>query len=107
MDKKQISDISLKIIQCKEHGKEFYDKVKYIELIDKVSEIIDKLDLLNGDDYEKITKVNEFLKKNVSVRKSYFDAFREEIPEIPQDELVYRTAYGALSERNQPKACIK
>lgn len=30
------------------------------------------------------------------MRKSYFDAFREEIPEIPRSELMYRTAYGAL-----------
>lgn len=67
-------------------------------MIDKVSEIIDKLDLLNGDDYEKITKVNEFLKKNVSVRKSYFDAFREEIPEIPQDELLCPEKVGEQNE---------
>lgn len=96
MNKQKIADISSKIIEEKVHGIEFYDENMFRNLIDRVSTIMDGLDLLNGNDTEKIFKVNEFLKNNVKVRKSYFDAFREEIPEIPESELIYRTAYGAL-----------
>lgn len=96
MENKVIQQIVARIISSKEHGIEFYTKEMFIKLLKKVEELIERLSLDKGTDFEKITKVNEYLKKNVVVRKSYFDAFREEIPEIPDSELIYRTAYGAL-----------
>ena len=96
MEKEEIIQICINIISEKVHGKEFYDKDMFIKLVDRVDAIVNGLNLLTGSDSEKIFKINEFLKNNVKVRKSYFDAFREEIPEIPQDELIYRTAFGAL-----------
>lgn len=88
--------IAFNIISSKEHGIEFYNKKMFIYLMDKVESIIQSLNLNNKTDYEKINKINEYLKHHVKVRKTYFDAFREEIPEIPKSELIYRTAFGAL-----------
>lgn len=87
----------LQVIQDKAHGTEFYNKKMLLELSSKVEEIIEQLGLLSGiDDQSKIDRVNEYMKKNVSVRHEYFEAFQELIPSIPESELVYRTGYAAL-----------
>lgn len=96
MKREDIKQIAYTIISSKEHGTEFYTNEMFNSLIDKICIIVKELNLNSGTDYEKISKVNEYLKSNVTVRKSYFDAFREEIPEIPKEELIYRTSYGAL-----------
>lgn len=46
----------------------------------------------------KIMIINEFLKANIQIRHSYFDAFEERIPQITEDEIMYRSAYAALCE---------
>ena len=68
-------------------------------LLTKVEEIYHALELdKNLSDQEKIDRVDQYFVQNVQVRKDYFMAFNEMIPEIPQSELKYRTAYGALVE---------
>ena len=89
-------ELMYKIISEKVHGREFYDEKMFNELIDKVDEIVDELDLFSGDDASKIEKVNNYFIKNVMVRNEYFEAFRGILPEIPKGELMYRTAYAAL-----------
>ena len=96
MENLKIKKVAFEIISSKEHGIEFYNETMFNNLVTKVEEITRHLNLCGRTDYEKIDAINEFLKYNVNVRKSYFDAFREEIPEIPKSELIYRTAYGAL-----------
>jgi len=96
MDKFEQRKIINNIISEEVHGSEFYNQEYFKELCYKVEKLVKELDLSNGDDASKITRVNQYLIKNVKVRKEYFEAFLENIPEIPQDELIYRTAYAAL-----------
>ena len=89
-------ELMYKIISEQVHGRELYNENMFNELMDKDDEIVEELDLLQGDEASKIEKVNKFFIDNVKVRNQYFEAFREVIPEIPKSKLVYRTAYGAL-----------
>lgn len=74
-----------------------YNDKKCEELANKVLNIIKNYHLdKNIPEDVKIMIINDYIKNNVKIRKTYFDAFEERIPEIPKDELVYRTAYGAL-----------
>lgn len=84
------------IICDKAHGKEFYTKELFEELTKKLDVIYDYLDLNNGSDESKIDRINKYLMNNVKVRKEYFEAFQESIPQIPDSELIYRTGYAAL-----------
>ncbi len=98
-----LSDKQQKIIYdiiCEDvHGKEFYTNEMFEKLLSKVEEIYTSLDLdTNLSDQEKIDRVDNYFVNNVQVRKDYFMAFNEMIPEIPESELKYRTAYGALVE---------
>lgn len=96
MDKKRQREIISSIISEEVHGAEFYNQKQFEEVCNKVEEIVKELDLENGSDASKIDRVNQYLIKNVQVRKQYFEAFLENIPEIPEDELIYRTGYAAL-----------
>ena len=78
------------------HGREFYTHEMFGELITKVNEIYEELNLTSGSDKEKIDKINSYIMRNVEIRREYFDAFDERIPEFPKSEEVYRTAYAAL-----------
>lgn len=75
-----------------------YNEEMYTELANTVSNIINAyhLDNVNIPEEIKILIINDYIKNNVKIRRSYFDAFEERIPEIPNEELIYRTAYGAL-----------
>ena len=96
LTKKQ-AEIILDIISDPCHGMEFYTDEMIKELLEKVDEILSgfKVDE-HTTDQEKIDFVNDYIKKNVKIRREYFDAFVERIPEIPKSELIYRTAYSAL-----------
>ena len=96
MNKMQQREVISSIILEEVHGAEFYNQKQFEELCKKVEEIVKELDLENGSEASKIERVNRYMIENVMVRKEYFEAFMENIPEIPKDELVYRTAYAAL-----------
>lgn len=89
-----IEEIIYNVIIDRAHGRELYNEEMFSDLVCNVKNVINELDLYNGSDQEKIEKVNNYLKYNIKVRKEYFDAFREAIPEIPKSEIKYRTAYG-------------
>ncbi len=75
-----------------------YTPEMYEELENRVFNII-KYIHLDDPTYSDSTKarlVNSYVMSNVQIRHEYFDAFEERIPEIPQSELKYRTAYAAL-----------
>lgn len=85
------------VISDRVHGIEFYTKEMFEELVDKVGVIVEKLGLLTDiDDQTKINRVNDYLIEKVSIRNEYFEAFREVIAKIPEEELMYRTGYAAL-----------
>lgn len=89
-----------KILSEPVHGKELYNKERFDAVTNEIGNIIEKLELaLISNKQDIIDKVNDYLKENCHVRSQYFEAYREIIPEIPQDELVYRTAYGALIKK--------
>lgn len=75
-----------------------YTEETYWALVNKVSVMARKyhLGLEDIPDNIKLIIINDIVKTNVKVRHSYFDAFEERIPVISEDELPYRTAYGAL-----------
>lgn len=75
-----------------------YNEETYKKLAIKVSEIVSNYQLDNKIIPEEIRIfiINSYIKNNVSIRRSYFDAFEGRLPEIAKDELIYRTAYGAL-----------
>lgn len=92
-----ISDPSHAIISDNSNNL-LYNEKMYTELANTVSNIINAYHLDNANIPEeiKILIINDYIKNNVKIRRSYFDAFEERIPEIPNGELIYRTAYGAL-----------
>jgi hypothetical protein len=96
MPNEKQKNIILKIINDRSHGIEFYTQKMLYELTIKAVQIYEELNLYEGDDRSKIESVNNFLINNASVRKEYFEAFRESIPEIPNEELIFRTAYAVL-----------
>ena len=98
LNQKQIDRINA-VINDPVHGAEFYTEEMHLELLYKVSDILDSLNIDESTPEEDIIKgINEYLKKNVSIRNEYFFAFRELINEFPPEELKYRTAYAALCE---------
>ena len=89
--------IIFNVVKDEAHGLEFYNKEMFEQLVAKIEQIVKELDLLSGiDDATKIERVNNYMMKNVAIRDEYFDAFCERIPEIPHDELIYRTGFAAL-----------
>ena len=62
MKREDIKQIAYTIISSKEHGTEFYTNEMFNSLIDKICIIVKELNLNSGTDYEKISKVNEYLK---------------------------------------------
>lgn len=75
-----------------------YTEETYHELVSKVASLATKYHLTVDyiPENVKLMIINDLVKTNVKVRHSYFDAFEERIPAITEDELIYRTAYGAL-----------
>lgn len=96
LNQKQI-DAVYSVINDPAHGKEFYNEEMFTELLYKIEEIMKGLDIDEGTSEEDIINlVNNYLKKNVTIRNEYFIAQREVIQELPKEELQYRTAYAAL-----------
>ena len=89
----EISDI----IREPVHGIQFYSREQLEALMQKVNEICSELEITeNTPQIATINIINNFIKQNVSLRDSYFDAFSERVEKFNPNELVYRTAYGAL-----------
>ncbi|HAN09627.1 MAG TPA: hypothetical protein DCP90_03325 [Clostridiales bacterium] len=78
-----------KIISEEVHGTEFYTETMLEDLELAVEIINESLELGDCTMLEKISKVSEYIKGNVSMRKNYFKSYNH-------GENVYRTAYGAL-----------
>ena len=67
------------------------------ELITRVEEICSNIEINENTSPENIISiVNNYIKHNVQLRKSYFDTFCERTEKFDERELIYRTAYGAL-----------
>ncbi len=96
LNQKQIDRV-LSVVNDPAHGKEFYNEEMFTELLYKIEEILNGLDISDWTSEEDIIRlINTYLKENVSIRSEYFIAQREVIQEFPTDELQYRTAYAAL-----------
>lgn len=94
------SEAILSIISEPVHGSQFYNRTTLRALLDRVQEICEGLEIDENSDPEKIISiVNNYVKYNVSLKDSYFDAFCERSPKFDRDELPYRTAYGALVKK--------
>ena len=79
------------------HGKQYYTPEMREELSIKIKEILTSLQITDEmSDFEKISLINNYIKENVKLRTSYFDAMKGIIDEIPNNELYYRTAHAAL-----------
>lgn len=85
------------IIQEPVHGEKFYTRETLQELIMSVRKICESLEINENTSIENIISiVNNYIKYNVQLRDSYFDTFCERTEKFDEDELIYRTAYGAL-----------
>lgn len=98
LTEQQIESI-ISIINDPVHGHEFYTQEMFDKLLSKIDEIILSFNINEKTtDQEKIDLVNKYIKTNVKIRSQYFEAFLEIINKIPEEELIYRTAYAALVE---------
>lgn len=98
MNKKQLSDI-LSIIAEPMHGKDFYDRNSLKCLIYKIDELGNKFDISDETSQEQIIHIlNNYIRDNVSFRKEYLDKFYEKSDVFDKRELIYRTAYAALTK---------
>lgn len=85
------------IISEPAHGQQFYTAKTLKELVGKLAELHDSLEITDETEPEAaIAIIKNYIKYNVSLRQSYFDAFCERVDQFDKKELVYRTAYGAL-----------
>lgn len=67
------------------------------ELIISVKEICENIEINENTSPENIISiVNNYIKHNVWLRNTYFDTFCERTEKFDKNELIYRTAYGAL-----------
>lgn len=78
------------------HGAKFYNLQTALELIKKLAEIYYSLDIGKEDTETKIQRISDYVKENVNLRSSYFDAVCDRAGSFDRNELEYRTAYGAL-----------
>lgn len=86
------------IIEEPVHGKKFYTQSDVIMLKRRLIELYNMLQI-DGLDKEKIIEtISEFVKCNVSYKKSYFDCFTGKSKTFDYSNVKYRTAYGALVE---------
>lgn len=94
---KQNVDQIIKIIQEPAHGQQFYTRTNMRALLDEVEDICKNMGITEETpDRTKIKIINDYVKQNVNLRASYFEAFNEETDKFNENELIYRTAYGAL-----------
>lgn len=87
--------------KVEEDGKnKLYNSEKYQILAERIFQIIKNYELNDDKIPEsiKLAIINDYVKNNVKIRHEYFDAFEERIPEIPESEIQYRSAYSALVE---------
>lgn len=88
-----------KVISDPLHGQEFYKPEDKMELKAKIKGIIEELKITDDmPDFEKIKSINDYMKKNVRLRASYFNAMKDEKIEISPEEIPYRTGHAALTK---------
>ena len=89
-----------KVIGDDLHGEEFYN-MDMLEILKDY--LLDYSKVVNNSkeefsDVEKINNVNRYMKENVSLNKTYFDAMKQNI-QIENSQLRYRTAFSAFFEK--------
>lgn len=90
-------DEIISIIREPAHGQQFYSRSSMRALLDEVEDICKNIGITEATpDRTKIKIINNYVKQNVKLRAPYFEAFNEETDKFNENELVYRTAYGAL-----------
>ncbi len=107
--RKKIKEAIIKVTEAPEHKvsedsndasskNALYSEREYDLLEEKIYNIIKTYHLDNESIPEdaKVLIIKDYLKNNVRIRDDYFYSFLGYIPEIPKDELKYRTAYSAL-----------
>ena len=82
------------------HGEEFYN-MDMLEILKDY--LLDYSKVVNNSkeefsDVEKINNVNRYMKENVSLNKTYFDAMKQNL-QIENSQLRYRTAFSAFFEK--------
>lgn len=89
-----------KVIGDDLHGEEFYN-MDMLEILKDY--LLDYSKVVNDSkeefsDVEKINNVNRYMKENVSLNKTYFDAMKQNL-QIENSQLRYRTAFSAFFEK--------
>lgn len=98
MNKKQLSDI-ISIITEPMHGKDFYNRDSLKCLINKIDELCNIFPISDKTSQEEIIQIlNDYIRDNVVFRRNYLDKFYEKSEEFDKSELIYRTAYAALTK---------
>lgn len=92
---KVISD-PIHAISSETSQNQLYNAKLRSDLIDKIVEIIQFLNIDEASEYDKLNYINEYLKTTVTIRGEYFSAFEAMASEFDEKELQYRTAYSAL-----------
>ena len=93
-----------KVIGDDLHGEEFYN-MDMLEILKDY--LLDYSKVVNNSkeefsDVEKINNVNRYMKENVSLNKTYFDAMKQNL-QIENSQLRYRTAFSAFFEKDNKK----
>lgn len=90
----------INIISDPAHYIEFYNNDNFKELLLEIEKISEKFEIdENTSKYDIIKILNSYVKTNVTIRREYFDAFSEITEKFDKNELIYRTAYGALLKK--------
>lgn len=92
----EVQDI-INIIEDPVHGSKFYTRDKILKLMEQLDRLHSKLEIDKSTSNKRaIEIIQNYIKCNVSLREPYFDCFCERTEKFDENELEYRTAYGAL-----------
>ena len=90
----------INIIGDPAHHIGFYNNNNFKELILEIEKISGGFEIEDNTPNDRIIEIlNNYIKTNIVIRRKYFDAFSEIIEKFDINELVYRTAYGALLKK--------
>ena len=85
-----------KVLLDDAHNFDYYDDIRYEELIVKVNKILSELGINeNTPDVDKLELINNYVKDNIKIRSNYFHAIDGDVP-FDEREVKYRTAHAAL-----------
>lgn len=95
----------INIIGDPAHHIGFYNNNNFKELILEIEKISGGFEIEDNTPNDRIIEIlNNYIKTNIVIRRKYFDAFSEIIEKFDTNELVYRTAYGALLKN---RLCVR